>query len=371
MLGVAARGQTMVHSRLRRSPYALAGDVAHEEAALSATAAQLAAFVDMACVAIQREYPVALVAVLERAEDLGTPRELTPAFHGSFDWHSAVHGHWTLARGARLHPDADWAKAARAALERSLTAENLARELSFVAKRPGFERPYGLAWLLQLAAELRGWDHAPARRWSEALIPLEELAAKRLIDWAQRLPWPVRSGEHGQSAFALGLAFDWARDAGRDAYRERLALECARLYRGDTGAPVAYEPSAHDFLSPALAEADLMRRVLPREAFANWIYNFLPDPREETLARWLTPVASPDRADGKFAHLDGLNLSRAWMVDGILSELSETHELYSVLERASAMHAAAGLEGAMTQDWMGTHWLGSFAVYLLTRRGVR
>jgi len=324
----------------------------------------------MARTAIQREYPVALVVVLHRDGDLGLPRELTPAFHGSFDWHSAVHGHWTLARCTRLHPDADWAQPARDALARSLTPEKLGRELAFLEKRPGFERPYGLAWLLQLAAELRRWDHTPARRWSEALAPLEELAAKRLVDWAQRLPWPVRSGEHSQSAFALGLALDWARDAERREHHDRLAADATRLYRADTMAPVAYEPSAHDFLSPALAEADLLRRVLPREAFANWLYNFLPDTREEALVRWLTPVTPPDRADGKFAHLDGLNLSRAWMLDGILSGLSETHEFYSLLERASALHAAAGLNGATTQDWMGTHWLGSFAVYLLTRRGV-
>src|SRR5262249_54696680 len=194
----------------------------------------------------QREAPVALVVSLEQAEDLGLPRELTPAFHGSYDWHSAVHGHWTLARGARLHPDAAWAEPARAALARSLTAAHLERERAFVARRPGFERPYGLAWVLQLAAALHVWDHAPARAWSEALAPLEQLAATRLLEWARRLPWPVRSGEHSQSAFALGLALDWARDAGQAAYRERLAAECARLYRRDAGAPVAYEPSAHD-----------------------------------------------------------------------------------------------------------------------------
>ena len=324
----------------------------------------------MARTAIEREYPVALHVTLERPEDLALPRRLTPAFCGSYDWHSAVHGHWCLARAARLHPDADWAERARRSLARSLVSPKLAREHAFVEARPGFERPYGLAWLLQLAAELRAWDHAPARRWSEWLAPLEELAATRLMDWAEKLPWPVRSGEHGQSAFALGLALDWARDAGRPTYRERLGLACARLYRADIAAPVAYEPSAHDFLSPALAEADAMRRVLPREAFTNWIYNFLPDARDEALARWLTPVATPERSDGKFAHLDGLNLSRAWMMDGVLSVLPDTHEHYSVLERASAMHAAAGLEGAQGDDWMGTHWLGSFAVYLLTRRGV-
>ena len=269
----------------------------------------------MARAAIQREYPVALVVTLERAEDLAPPRALTPAFHGSYDWHSAVHGHWCLARAARLHPGAAWAEPARAALARSLTPEHLAREHAFVERRPGFERPYGLAWVLQLAAELRAWDHAPAERWSEALCPLEDLAAKRLLQWAETLPWPVRTGEHSQSAFALGLALDWARDAGRLAYRERMALECARLYRSDTSAPVAYEPSGQDFLSPALAEADVMRRVLPRDALCNWLYSFLPDARDEALVRWLTPASSPDRADGKFAHLDGLNLSRAWMIE--------------------------------------------------------
>jgi hypothetical protein len=324
----------------------------------------------MARDAIQREYPVALVTVLDHADDVGTPKQLTPVFHGSFDWHSAVHGHWTLARGARLHPDAPWAEPAREALARSFSREKLERELAFLERRPTFERPYGLAWVLQLAAELLAWEHTSARRWSQALAPLEDLASKRLLDWATRLPWPVRSGEHGQSAFAFGLALDWARDAGRTTYRERMELECRRLYRADTAAPVAYEPSAHDFLSPVLAEADMLRRVLPREAFANWLYSFLPDPREEMLTRWLTPVTPPDRGDGKFAHLDGLNLSRAWMLDGILSGLSETHEHYSVLERASAMHAAAGLGGAIGEDWMGSHWLGTFAVYLLTRRGV-
>jgi hypothetical protein len=325
----------------------------------------------MAREAIQREYPVALVVVLENAGELGAPKQLTPAFHGSFDWHSAVHGHWTLARGARLHADADWAAPARDALARSLTGEHLARELAFLEKRPGFERPYGLAWLLQLAAELRAWDLVPARRWSESLAPLEELAAKRLLDWAGRLPWPVRSGEHSQSAFAFGLALDWSRDAQRPAYRQRLEVVCSRLYRADVSAPVEYEPSGHDFLSPALGEADLMRRVLPREAYTNWIYNFLPDARDEQFARWLEPVTPPDRSDGKLAHLDGLNLSRAWMLRGIVCALPEGHELYSPLERAAARHTEAGLEGARGDDWMGTHWLASFVTYLLTERGLR
>ncbi len=334
------------------------------------TAHELGPWVEMSSAAISREYPVALVLSLDGPEDMRLPRDLTPAFSGSYDWHSSVHGHWCLARALRLQPDAEWGSTAREVLAKSLTAEHLAREHAFLERRPGFERPYGLAWLLQLAAELRAWKHAPAQAWSKALVPLEELAAKRVLDWAEKLPWPVRSGEHGQSAFAFGLALDWARDADRLGYRDRLALQCGRLYRADASAPVDFEPSAHDFFSPTLGEADLLRRVLPRDAFTNWIYNFLPDARDERLARWLEPVTPPDRRDGKFAHLDGLNLSRAWMLQGIVAGLPEGHELYSALERAAAQHAAAGLEGASGDDWMGTHWLASFAVYLLTGRGL-
>lgn len=332
---------------------------------------ELQPWVEMAAAAIRREYPVALIATLNEPGELALPRELTPAFCGSFDWHSAVHGHWTLARALRLHPDAEWSALARDGLASSLTRANLEREFAFVERRPGFERPYGLAWALQLAAELRAMQDAQAREWSGALAPLEELAAMRLADWAQKLPFPIRSGEHSQSAFAFGLALDWARDAQRPAYFERLAGECARLYRPDASAPVAYEPSGHDFLSPALGEADLMRRVLPREAYTNWIYNFLPDARDEQFSRWLLPVTPPDRSDGKFAHLDGLNLSRAWMLQGIVCALPEGHELYSPLERAAARHSTAGLAGARGEDWMGTHWLASFATYLLTERGLR
>ena len=280
----------------------------------------------MAREAIHREYPVALIVELTSAGDLALPRELTPAFYGSFDWHSAVHGHWCLARAARMFPGAGWAPAAHEALARTLTSANLAAELRFVERRPGFERPYGLAWLLQLAAELRSWQHAPARAWRDALAPLESLAAARLADWADQLSRPVRSGEHGQSAFALGLALDWARGTGQRAYSDRLSRACVRLYRGDTAAPVAYEPSGHDFLSPILAEADLLRRVLPRDAYANWLHGFLPGMRDEGFARWLEPVKPVDRSDGKFAHLDGLNLSRAWMMQGMVSALPEGHE---------------------------------------------
>jgi hypothetical protein len=330
-------------------------------------------FVEMACDAIHREYPVASIAVLRGPEELKLPRDLTPAFYGSFDWHSAVHTHWTLVRAVRMSPGADWVTRATVALGRTLTADALAREHAFMLPRPGFERPYGLAWLLMLASEVRALVplRAEAAAWRDALAPLETLAADRLVSWAGRLPYPVRSGEHSQSAFALGLALDWAREAGAHDAHEQLASAVLRLHRDDANAPVAYEPSAQDFLSPLLGAADALRRVMPRPEFANWLHSYLPPMTDEALARWLTPVTPPDRTDGKFAHLDGLNLSRAWMLEGIVSALPEGHECYSVLERAAYLHAQAGLTATReSTHWMGTHWLASFATYLVTRRGI-
>ena len=334
-----------------------------------------ARIVELALSAITREYPTHLTLLATSDADLRPPRELTPAFFGSFDWHSSVHGHWTLARMARLDPDAPFAPAARAALERSLTAPRLAAEHAFMAppERAGFERPYGLAWLLQLAAELHDWERegdADAIRWSDLLAPLAQIARQRLEAWLPRLSHPIRSGEHSQTAFALGLALDAARATGAPAFADLLMRRTLDFHRDDLAAPVAYEPSGHDFLSPALAEADLMRRVLDREAFANWLERFLPDPGSEGMARWLTPVVATDRADGKLAHFDGLNLSRAWMLEGIVASLAEGHPAREILAGAASRHARAGLESIVGEEYAGTHWLGSFACYLVTRRGL-
>lgn len=332
----------------------------------------LAPFAEMMLAAIAREYPYHSLVLLAGDADVAPPRVATPAFATCFDWHSAVHTHWGLARALRACPGAPWAARARAALDASLTADRLAAEHAFVTApgREGFERPYGLAWLLQLAAELRTWNDADARRWLAHLEPLEGVAAARLLAWSERLPWPVRSGEHAQSAFALGLFLDWARDAGEPAAHERVAAQAARLHGADRGAPVAWEPSAQDFLSPLLGEADLMRRVLPPGEFGVWLSAFLPAPDAPALARWLTPAVSPDRADGKFAHLDGLNVTRAWMLDGIVAALPAGHAHGPVLAAAAVAHRESGLAGALSPHWAGSHWLGSFAVYLLTRRGL-
>jgi hypothetical protein len=218
----------------------------------------------LALACVHREYPNKIAHVLSGDEDVRPPRELTPAFYGCYDWHSAVHGHWLLARLARLQPQAPFAAEARAALAKSLTTDNVAAELRYMQGkgRVSFERPYGLAWLLQLGTELREWDDEDARRWSQALAPLEKEAAARVAAWLPKLTNPIRVGEHSQTAFAFGLILDWARRAGeRDL--ERLLEERVRVYYArDRACPLAYEPSGEDFLSPCLAEADLMRRTL-------------------------------------------------------------------------------------------------------------
>lgn len=326
----------------------------------------------MVLAAVGREYPSHVAHLLRGDADARPPRELTPAFFGSFDWHSSVHGHWCLARLARCVPSAPFAGPARAALDASLTPGRMAREVEYMsaAGREGFERPYGLAWLLQLAAELREWEEDAAARWSAALAPLETLAAARMRAWLARLAWPVRVGVHHQTAFALGLALDWSRCAGEREF-ETLGAGCARrLFEADVEAPIAYEPSGHDFLSPILGEADLLRRVLAPDEFAGWLGRFLPALEGPQARRWLTPVASPDRSDGHFAHLDGLNLSRAWMLQGIAAALPAHDPRVRALADAAARHREAGLAALTGVPYAGSHWLGSFAAYLLTGRGV-
>ncbi|NIR42663.1 MAG: DUF2891 domain-containing protein [Gemmatimonadetes bacterium] len=321
---------------------------------------------------VQREYPNKIAHVLSSDADVLPPRELTPAFYGCYDWHSAVHGHWLLARLARLFPESEVANAARAALAESLTPEKIAAEVSYLegAGRVSFERPYGLAWLLQLAAELREWDDPDARRWSEALEPLERAAAARLREWIPKLTHPIRIGEHSQTAFAFGLILDWARTAG-DSETENVVRQASlRFYLDDRECPLAYEPSGHDFLSPCLAEADLMRRLLAPPEFAAWLDAFLPTiPRGEAGGIWIEPAVVSDPGDPKLAHLDGLNLSRAWMLEGIAAGLPASDPRLPALARTAQAHREAGLAAVTGEHYEGGHWLGSFAMYLVSERG--
>ena len=330
-------------------------------------------FARLALACLQKEYPNKISHVLNSDADVAPPGKLTPAFCGCYDWHSSVHGHWLLARLARTFPEAPFAREAREALEQSLTKENIAQEAAYLAGkgRASFERPYGLAWLLQLGAELREWDDPLARELSENLRPLEKVAVERLSNWLPKLLHPVRIGEHDQTAFALGLILDYARSSGNDALA-RLATESARkFFLKDEVCPLrGPEPSGEDFLSPCLGEADLMRRVLVPNEFGSWLTRFLPQIPSWAKADWLPVAVSPDPSDPKLAHLDGLNLSRAWMLEGIISGLPANDPRRATLEAAAAAHRAAGLAAVTGEHYEGGHWLGSFAVYLITRRGI-
>lgn len=329
-------------------------------------------FAALALDCVDQEYPNLIHHVMAGDDDVGPPRELTPAFYGCFDWHSSVHGHWLLVRLARLFPDAGFAEPAREKLAANLTEDRLLAEAAYMAhpERTGFERPYGLVWLLQLVAELDQWDgeqdDEQAAQWREWLRPVEEIAVRRLSDWIPKLHYPIRVGEHDQTAFAFGLALDYARQVDDGELAGIVERAATDFYADDRNCPLGYEPSGHDFLSPCLAEADLMRRVMAPDAFAAWLDDFLPDIGEEN---WLPVAVVTDRADGKLAHIDGLNLSRAWMLQGVAAGLPENDPRRETLRATAARHAEAGLAGVGDEHYAGGHWLASFAVYLLSERG--
>jgi hypothetical protein len=335
-----------------------------------------ARFAALALKCLHQEYPNHLSHTLNSAADARPPHELTPAFYGCLDWHSDVHGHWLLVRLVRLFPDAPFAARARAELAQSFTPENIAREVSYLraSGRASFERPYGLAWLLQLAAELRRWNDADARTWSQALAPLETEVAARLENYLPKLYYPIRIGEHDQTAFSLGLVWDWARVSG-DTRMQGLVQDAAqRFYRRDRACPLSYEPSGEDFLSPCLAEADFMRRVLAPPQFAQWLSGFLPKiphgAGAQGAAPWLAPGVLTDRSDPKLAHIDGLNLSRAWMLQGIAHGLPPGDTRRPALLAAAKGHADAALPAVTGEHYEGGHWLGTYAVYLTSGAGL-
>ena len=327
-------------------------------------------FANLALACVHKEYPNHISHTLNSDADVAPPRKLTPAFYGCYDWHSSVHGHWLLARLVRTLPDASFVPAARDALRQSLNADNITQEAAYLRGqgRTSFERPYGLAWLLQLVAELREWDDPQAREMATNLHPLEEVVLERLNAWLAKLANPVRIGEHDQSAFGLGLMLDYARGAGDQRFVDLLLSKAKQFYLNDKNCPLSYEPSGEDFLSPCLGEADLMRRVLPSGEFAAWLKTFMPQ-ISVAGAAWLEPVVSPDPSDPKLAHLDGLNLSRAWMLNGIASALSKGDKRQPAIKAAAEAHERAGLAAVTGEHYEGGHWLGSFAVYLVTKRG--
>ncbi|HUO83765.1 MAG TPA: DUF2891 domain-containing protein [Thermoanaerobaculia bacterium] len=330
-------------------------------------------FANLALSCVHQEYPNKIAHVLGSDDDVDPPRKLTPAFYGCFDWHSAVHGHWLLARLARLFPEAPFAEKARAALTESLTPQHVSAEVAYIEGkgRESFERPYGLAWLLQLGAELREWNHPDAKIMAATIAPLEAAAVRRLETWLPKLAYSIRAGEHSQTAFAFGLILDWARSTGETDLAALVVEKTKEFHLSDRDCPLGYEPSGQDFLSPCIAEADLMRRVLERDEFALWLTGFLPGIPADGSPDWLPIGIVTDRTDGKLAHLDGLNLSRAWMLEGIAAGLPANDPRIASLRATARAHADSALPAVTGEHYEGGHWLGSFATYLVTRRGIQ
>jgi hypothetical protein len=312
---------------------------------------------------VGREYPNALSQVLAGPDDLGTPRALHPIFYGSLDWHSAVHSHWLLARVLRRFPHLPSAGDIAAWLDAAFAEANVAGELAYLARPTagGFERPYGWAWLLMLQAELEAHASDDGARWAAALQPLARAFEARFQTWLPKATYPTRVGTHGSSAFALALAHRYAPFAADPGFGALIAETAARWFIADADAR-PFEPSGVDFLSPTLMEAECLRRLLAPGDFARWFAAFLPRLAESEPATLFAPAVVSDRADGQIAHLDGLNLSRAWCWRHLAEAAAPA--VRSRLHAAAERHLAAALPH-LADHYMGEHWLASFALLAL------
>jgi hypothetical protein len=325
-------------------------------------------FARLALKCVGKEYPNKPDHVLNDAGDTRAPKAMHPAFYGCFDWHSSVHGHWMLVRILRLFPDLPEAADIRAALNKNLTADNVAREVDYLGEpnRASFERTYGWAWLLKLAEELHGWDDPDAHRWEDGLRPLATALTVRYIDFLPKQTYPIRTGVHPNTAFGIAFALDYAEAVGDSALRTVLVERSLTYYAGDKDCPADWEPGGEDFFSPCLMEADLMRRVLEPERFRAWFHDFLPGLEANRPSGLLKPATVADRSDPKIVHLDGLNLTRAWCMAGIASALSRDDPVRDLLVESAVLHAETGLAHVASGHYEGEHWLASFAVYALS-----
>jgi hypothetical protein len=317
---------------------------------------------------VQKEYPNKPDHTINDGRDVRNPRAMHPAFYGCFDWHSTVHGHWMLVHLLKTFPGMTEAKEIRRALNSNLSEKNIAAEVAYLKQvnRASFERTYGWAWLLKLAEELRGWNDPDGMKWSRNLQPLADAFVEKYLTFLPKQNYPIRTGVHPNTAFGLAFALDYARAAG-DKKLEALLVERSRTYYGhDVNYPASWEPGGEDFFSPALMEADLMRRVMSKPEFAVWFHRFLPGIARNQPKQLLQPAVVTDRTDPKLVHLDGLNLSRAWCMRSIAAALPLHDPARKVLARSATAHANAALPFIASGNYDGEHWLASFAVYLLT-----
>jgi len=339
-----------------------------EDEAFRFTAERASQFARLALKGITQEFPNKPGHVINDAADVKRPKDLYPAFYGSFDWHSSVHGHWMLVRLLRMFPDLPEAKEIRDTLNGHLTSENLRIEADYFTQpnRASFERTYGWAWLLKLAEELHGWDDPDGHRWAENLRPLAAVIVKGYLDYMPKQTYPIRTGVHPNTAFGLAFALDYARTTGNRPLADLLVERSRTYYAADAAIPAAWEPDGTDFFSPSLLEADLMRRVLSPAEFPGWLRRFLPGIDRGEPKSLMNPAVVTDRSDPLLVHLDGLNLSRAWCMRCIAAALPEDDPIRNVIAEAAARHAEAALAHVASGDYAGEHWLASFAVYMLS-----
>ena len=310
---------------------------------------------------VNTEYPNKLNQTIGGDEDLKSPKELHPTFYGCFDWHSSVHGHWSLVSLLKKFPNLKDASKTKEILLTSISKENIEKEVAYFNKKynKSYERTYGWAWLLKLAEELHTWNDPIAKELEQNLQPLTDLMVQKYIEFLPRLKYPIRVGEHSNTAFGLAFAWDYANTVGDKEILKIINNRAKYYFMNDKNCPISWEPSGFDFLSACLQEAAIMKRVLPKNEFKNWLSEFLPKLKDKDFKLVVGEVS--DRTDGKLVHLDGVNFSRAWCLNKIANDLPE----YNHLKNVANKHINYSLPNVVGDNYEGGHWLGSFAIYAL------
>ena len=328
---------------------------------------------DLVLKGLNTEYPNKLSLVYSSRSQIKTPREHFPAFYGCFDWHSSVHGHWVLVKLLRSYPTIGSASAIRTTLNEHLTKINIEKETKFFSQpeQKTFERMYGWAWYLRLVIELDSWNDSDAVKWRDNLRPLEELLVRRIKEYLPNLSYPIRTGQHPDTAFALAQILDYASEMDDPQLTTQVQSRARIFYYNDVNYPVNYEPSGHDFFSSCWNEADLMRRLLPKKEFSEWLNLFLPRLISQLADGTISPVIVSDVTDPKIVHLAGLNLNRAWCLQSVAAALPEQSPLRAPLQESSRDHLDAGLKYINSGHYEGDHWLATFGLYAVERVGVR
>ncbi|MBW3468029.1 DUF2891 domain-containing protein [Arthrospiribacter ruber] len=313
---------------------------------------------------MQVEYPNKLNQTLENETFLKSPKELHPAFYGCFDWHSSVHGHWMLVSLLKQFPELQNRQEIMDKLEENISKENIEKEVEYfhMPQNSSFERTYGWAWVLKLAEELHTWDDPFGKNLEQNLRPLSDLMVKKYLEFLPKLIYPIRVGEHSNIAFGLSFAYDYAKTTQREALAQLIKERAYHWFEDDKNCPLEWEPSGFDFLSPCFQELDIMRKVMPKAEFLTWLDDFMPGLQEKDFL--LAPGEVSDRTDGKLVHLDGLNFSRAWVLYGLIGDFPEQ---YAHLTGIANEHVLYSLPSIVDDNYEGTHWLGSFAIYALQK----